>query len=103
MASASSCGAMSANVVMSVVSRVVGLQVLCRQRGELVLEVEDLLKLEEAGVGLCVAEVDEELRHLGLPACVDLGGGHAGLGRRERGRLDVADEQPVGTQEERVV
>src|SRR5215210_4854396 len=100
MASASSWGAMSANVVMSVVSRVVGaaVGVVGVQRSELVLEVEDLLELEESGVGLRVAEVDEELRHLGLPPRVDLGGGHAGPGLLERGGLDVADEQPVGTQ-----
>src|SRR5687768_15550128 len=100
MASASSWGAMSAKVVMSVVSRVVGPDGgsgVGVQRGELVLEVEDLLELEEAGVGLCVAEVDEELRHLGLPPRVDLGGGHAGPGLLERGGLDVADEQPVRT------
>src|SRR5688500_7840923 len=97
MARASSCWAMPANVVMSVTSVGGG------AAGELVLQVEDLLQLQEAGVGSCVSEVLEEVGHLGLPASVNLGGRHAcecvGQGRR----LEVADEQSVVAQEERVV
>jgi hypothetical protein len=45
----------------------------------------------------------EEGCHLLLPAGVDLGGGHAGLGGGEVLGLQIADEQAVLAQEQRVV
>ena len=51
---------------------------------ELVLEVEHLVEQQEALVGRAAVEAGEELGHLGLPAGVDLGAGHAGLGVLER-------------------
>ena len=67
---------------------------------ELVFEVEDLLEPDEALVRRRVVEVHEELGHLGLPSGVDVGLGHPRLGGLERRRLEVADEQAVGAQEE---
>src|SRR5689334_10179734 len=74
MARCSRSVAMSAKLLMSVTRLVVlgGCGV-----GELVLEVEDLAQPGEPGVGaegLIGAEALEELRHLGLPPRVDLGG-----------------------------
>ena len=65
--------------------------------------MEHLAELEEPCVGSCVAEVDEELRHLGLPPAVDLGRVHAVEGRLQIGGLEVPDQQAVLTQEQRVV
>src|SRR4051794_37643568 len=45
----------------------------------------------------------EERRHLGLPACVDFRLLHRPLGRLEILGLEVADQLPVGPQEQRVV
>src|SRR3954468_5463471 len=45
----------------------------------------------------------EERGHLGLPAGVHLGALHGCLGRLEVVRLEVADQQPVSAQEQRVV
>ena len=68
----------------------------------MVFQVEDLGQLEETGVGGAV-EGDEEVAHLGLPAGVDLGRGHAGLRRRETRGFEVADQEAVVAQENRVV
>jgi hypothetical protein len=65
--------------------------------------VEDLLEEQEPLVGSPPGQPGEERGHLRLPPGVDLGGGHAGLRRGEVVRLDVADEQAVVAQEERVV
>src|SRR4051794_11786854 len=70
---------------------------------ELVLEVEDLCELGETGVGACLAEGDEELRHLRLPPGVDVRRLHPGEGGLQVGGLEVADQQAVLTQEQRVV
>src|SRR6478672_8753234 len=70
---------------------------------ELVLEVEDLLQLEEAGVWGGAAEVFEQVAHLGLPERVDLPRLHAGHGSVEVIGLEVPDEETVLPQEERVV
>src|SRR5689334_7495985 len=71
--------------------------------GELVLQMKDLLQFDEAGVRAGSAEVDEELRHLGLPAGIDLGAGHAGLGLLQRVGFEVADQQAVWAQEQGVI
>merc|ERR1711969_152371 len=63
--------------------------------GQLVLEVEDLTEQPEPLVGRAAVDPGEELRHLGLPPGVDVGGGHGGLGRGQVVALDVPDEQPV--------
>src|SRR5689334_3124247 len=70
---------------------------------QLVLEVEDLGQPEEAGVWARVAEVLEELGHLGLPADVHGFGLHAGHRVGQGRRLEVADEEPVRPEEQRVV
>src|SRR5919106_3863063 len=75
----------------------------CCLRGQLVFQVEDFLKPQEPRVRGCVAEVGEEVGHLGLPAGVYLGGGHPGERLLQRRSFDVADEQPVFAQEQRVV
>jgi hypothetical protein len=54
-------------------------------------------------VGAVTVEGLEQRAHLRLPAGVDLGGLHAGPGGGEVLGLQVADEQAVVTQEERVV
>src|SRR3954451_14105985 len=62
-------------------------------------KVEDLLEAHQALVGTLA----EERRHLLLPAIVDVGLRHRALRRLEVLGLDVADEQPVVAQEQRVV
>src|SRR3954447_12668221 len=62
-------------------------------------KVEDLLEAHQALVGALA----EERRHLLLPAVVDVGRRHRALRRLEVLRLDVADQQPVVAQEQRVV
>src|SRR4051812_42543674 len=59
-------------------------------------KVEDLLEALELAAG-------EVLRHVGLPARVDVALLHRADGALEALRLEVADEQPVLAQEQRVV
>jgi hypothetical protein len=63
----------------------------------LLLEVEDFVEHEKAGVWGLVAEILEELGHLRLPPGVDLRVGHARLGGLERRSLEVSDQQTVRT------
>jgi hypothetical protein len=57
-------------------------------------------KRDDSLVRPLLAEVDEEVAHLGLPSCVDVGRGHRGLYRVEVIALQVADQLPVVGQEE---
>src|SRR4051794_24373632 len=61
------------------------------------VKVEDLLDPFEPRLR------GKERRHLRLPACVHLGLLHRPLGGLEIVRLEVADQPPVGPQEQRVV
>src|SRR5215207_8854234 len=107
MACPSSCALIALNVVIShllcgglvfwIVSRCLLVP------GELVLEMEDLVEHEESLVWLSVAEVGEELSHLGLPAAVDLRACHSRLRVHDRRCLDVADQESVTAEEQRVV
>src|SRR5215207_7608059 len=107
MACPSSCALIALNVVIShllfgglifwIASRCLFVP------GKLVLQVEDLVQHEESLVGLSVGEVGEEVGHLGLPAAVDLRVCHSRLRVRDRWRLDVADQESVIAQEQRVV
>ena len=45
---------------------------------ELVLQMEDLLQWDQALVRAAALQANEERGHLGLPASVDVGAGHAG-------------------------
>src|SRR3954447_2778746 len=67
------------------------------------VKVEDLGQPREAGVGPVAGRQLEELRHLRLPARVDVGLLHPALRGGEVVGLEVAHEQPVVAQEQRVV
>lgn len=66
-------------------------------------QMEDLRQRPHGGVRRLSVELLEELRHLRLPASVDLGGLHGGAGPVEVRCLQIADEQPVLAEEEGVV
>jgi len=65
--------------------------------------VEDLFDGEHLFVGVAGAGIDEEFAHFGLPAGVDGFEVHAGAGGGEVWGFEVADEETVGAEEERVV
>ncbi len=65
--------------------------------------MEDLGQNSHLFVGLEPWDAFEEAGHFGLPAAVYFGFGHAAAGFIEIIRLEVADEQTVFAEEERVV
>jgi hypothetical protein len=67
------------------------------------LQVEHFGQDGERVVGVRTAGAFEEGRHLGLPAGVDVAVGHAGAGGVEVLGLQVADEESVLGEEQRVV
>src|SRR4051812_40908235 len=67
------------------------------------VKVEDLRQALQAGVRPLPGRKLEELRHLRLPARVDVGRLHPALRGGEVVGLEVADEQPVVAWEQRVV
>src|SRR3954465_208916 len=67
------------------------------------VKVEDLGKAHEAGVRPGARRKLEELGHVRLPARVDVGRLHAALRGREVLGLEIADQQAVVAQEQRVV
>src|SRR5688572_27537219 len=70
---------------------------------QLLVQIEYLVEHLHAKVGPAVGQPDEEIRHLGLPPGVDLGGVHRGLCGREVLGMQVPDEKPVLAQEQRIV
>src|SRR5215211_186238 len=73
------------------------------QVSKLILEVEDLLQQDQPLVRTVTLQADEERRHLGLPAPVDVRPGHGGQRCLQVVGLDVADQEPVVVKEQRVV
>src|SRR5262245_31883667 len=67
------------------------------------IEVEDLLEPLEHAIRGTSARVLEEGRHLALPARVHVAARHLGKRALEALGLEVAEQQTVGAQEERVV
>src|SRR5262245_61183503 len=66
------------------------------------VKVEDLLQALQSGIGALTGRQLKELRHLCLPARVDLGRVHTGEGSAKGLGLEITDEQSVVAQEERV-
>src|SRR5262245_37515793 len=80
--------------------RVAGARSVMVRFSQLIVEIEHFGKQVHVPVR---AAVDEEVRHFRLPACVDLGGVHLRERPVEVVGAQVADQQPVLAQEERVV
>src|SRR5690606_23126831 len=74
----------------------------CYRRCELILKVEDLGEGHETLISRDI-KVHEVISHGCLPPRVHLGLGHCALGRCQIVGLDVADDEAIGAQEERVV
>src|SRR5262249_15093902 len=70
---------------------------------QLGVEVEHFVEHGEAQVGPAAGQLDEELCHLGLPPPVDVGRLHGRLGGREVVGQQVAHEQAVIAEEQRIV
>jgi hypothetical protein len=65
--------------------------------------VKDLFQQLQLAIGWTLLRVFEKPLHLSLPAIVNLSQSHAGERLIEVGRLEISDEQPVFSQEQRVI